>query len=149
MTQNMRSERHDHLNSLNPSDYDNAMKVAIENADFLKQIEKLNNNNMALQKIRSNLAAQLDKQKRIVDDENGERGFLLGEYRNLEHEVDLALEQLEEEHQAKADSSRQLNKTFSGVSLWHQKRRPGSPRFTIEGLNYEAVALEGEKSTDK
>ena len=36
---------------------------------------------MTLQKIRANLAAQLDEQKRIADDESKERGFLLGKYR--------------------------------------------------------------------
>ena len=46
------------------------------------QIEELDNNNMTLQKIRSNLAAQLDEQKRIADDESKERGFLLGKYRH-------------------------------------------------------------------
>ena len=130
------------------------------------QIEELDNNNMTLQKIRANLAAQLDEQKRIADDESKERGFLLGKYRNLEHEVDLAREQLEEEHQAKADSQRQLNKAFSEVSLWRQKyekdglakaeeleaaklkmqARLTEAQNTIEGLNYKAVALEKEKA---
>ena len=38
------------------------------------------------------MASQLEKQKRIGNDESKERGFLLGKYRNLEHEVDLARE---------------------------------------------------------
>ena len=33
-----------------------------------------------------------EEQKRIGNDESKERGFLLGKYRNLEHEVDLARE---------------------------------------------------------
>jgi len=33
------------------------------------------------------LAAQLEEQNRLADDEAKERSFLLGKYRNLEHEV--------------------------------------------------------------
>ena len=67
------------------------------------------------------MTSQLEEQERIGNDESKECGFLLCKYRNLEHEVDLAREKLEEEHQAKADSQRQLNKAFSVVSLWRQK----------------------------
>ena len=52
---------------------------------------------MTLQEIRANLASQLEEQERIGNDKSKERGFLLGKYRNLEHEVDLAREQLEKE----------------------------------------------------
>lgn len=38
------------------------------------------------------LASQLEKHKRISNDESKEGGFLLGKYRNLEHEVDLVRE---------------------------------------------------------
>ena len=69
-------------------DYENAKKkIIIENADLLRQIEELENNNMTLQKIRATLAAQLDEQRRIADDEAKERQFMLGKFRNLEHEV--------------------------------------------------------------
>ena len=59
----------------------------------------------------------MDEQNRIADDEAKERSFLLGKYRNLEHEVDLLREQLEEEHQAKADSGRQLQKANGEVQV--------------------------------
>jgi myosin heavy chain 6/7 len=148
-------------------DYDNQKKkIIIENADLLRQIEELDNNNMTLHKIRANLASQLDEQKRIADDESKERSFLLGKFRNLEHENDLAREQLEEEHQSKADSQRQLNKAFAEVNLWRQKyekeglakaeeleaaklkmqARLTEAQNTVEGLNYKAMALEKEKS---
>lgn len=71
--------------------------------------------------IRSNLANQLDEQRRVADDEAKERQFLLGKFRNLEHEVDLLREQLEEEHQAKANSQRQLAKAQGDVQMWRQK----------------------------
>ena len=78
----------------------------------------------------------------------------------------MAREQLEEEHQAKADSQRQLNKAFSVVSLWRQKyekdglakaEEPEAARLKIqarlteaqniiEDLGYKAMALEKEKA---
>jgi len=62
-------------------------KLLIENGELLRQIEELDNNNMTLQKIKSTLSAQLEEQNRLADDEAKERSFLLGKYRNLEHEV--------------------------------------------------------------
>merc|ERR1712038_124322 len=87
------------------ADFENAKKkIILENADSLRQIEELDNSNNTLQKLRANLQAQLDEQRRIADDESKERTYLLGKYRNLEHEVDTVREQLEEESQAKSDS---------------------------------------------
>merc|ERR1712045_714706 len=104
------------------ADFENAKKkVIMENADHLRQIEELDNSNNTLQKLRANLQAQLDEQRRIADDESKERTFLLGKYRNLEHEVDTVREQLEEESQAKADSLRQLNKASVDSNMWRQK----------------------------
>ncbi len=37
--------------------------------------------------MRATLQAQLDEQRRISDDESKERTFLMGKFRNLEHEV--------------------------------------------------------------
>merc|ERR1712088_1082152 len=82
------------------ADFETAKKkIILENAEHLRQIEELDNSNNTLQKIRVNLQAQLDEQRRIADDESKERTFLLGKYRNLEHEVDTVREQLEEESQ--------------------------------------------------
>lgn len=69
-------------------DFESAKKKLIcENADLLRTIEELDNGNMTLQKIRATLHSQLEEQRRLGDDEAKERSFLLGKYRNLEHEV--------------------------------------------------------------
>ena len=39
-----------------------------------------------------NFSQRAEEQKRIGNDKSKERGFLLGKYRNLEHEVDLVRE---------------------------------------------------------
>merc|ERR1712110_338043 len=104
------------------ADFETAKKkIILENAEHLRQIEELDNSNNTLQKIRVNLQAQLDEQRRIADDESKERTFLLGKYRNLEHEVDTVREQLEEESQSKADSLRQLSKAAGDANVWRQK----------------------------
>merc|ERR1719266_2820994 len=148
------------------ADFENAKKkVIMENADHLRQIEELDNNNNTLQKLRANLQAQLDEQRRIADDESKERTYLLGKYRNLEHEVDTVREQLEEESQAKSDSLRQLSKSVGDANMWRQKyereglakaeeleaakmkiqSRLAEAQSTIESLNHKAMALEKEK----
>ena len=67
--------------NLNLADFDNAKKkIILENADILRQIEELDNNNNTLQKIRANLQAQLEEQRRIADDESKERSYLLGKW---------------------------------------------------------------------
>lgn len=63
--------------------------------------------------------------------------MFLGKYRNLEHEVDLIRDNLEEEHQAKADSTRQLTKANTDVQMWRQK-------YEREGLA-KAEELEAAK----
>jgi len=148
------------------ADFENAKKkIILENADSLRQIEELDNSNNTLQKLRANLQAQLDEQRRIADDESKERTYLLGKYRNLEHEVDTVREQLEEESQAKSDSLRQLSKSVGDANMWRQKyereglakaeeleaakmkiqSRLAEAQSTIESLNNKAMALEKEK----
>jgi len=148
------------------ADFENGKKkIILENADSLRQIEELDNSNNTLQKLRANLQAQLDEQRRIADDESKERTYLLGKYRNLEHEVDTVREQLEEESQAKSDSLRQLSKSVGDANMWRQKyereglakaeeleaakmkiqSRLAEAQSTIESLNNKAMALEKEK----
>merc|ERR1719414_1897254 len=80
------------------SDYDRARKkTVVENVELLRSVEELDNNNMVMTKIKATLTTQLGETKKVSDDECKERGFLLGKYRNQEHEVDLTREQLEEE----------------------------------------------------
>lgn len=154
--------------NLTLSDFENAKKkIVMENADFLRQLEELEGNNNTLEKVRANLAAQLDEQRRIADDESKERSFLLGKFRNLEHEVDLIREQMEEEHQAKNDSTRQLAKANGDVNYWRQKyekeglaraeeleaakmklqSRLAEAQGVVETLNSKAVNLEKEKAS--
>merc|ERR1719427_1025060 len=84
--------------NLTLSDYDNSRKkVVVENAELLHSIEELENNNAVLGKLRQTLTQQLDEVTKMGESEAKERAFLLGRYRNLEHEVDLTKGQLEEE----------------------------------------------------
>merc|ERR1719495_2533748 len=108
--------------NLTLSDFDNAKKkIVVENADILRNLEELDNNNNVLGKIKQTLNAQLDEQKKIADDEAKERVFLLGKFRNLEHEVDTTREQLEEETQSKADALRMLSKSVGDAQMWRMK----------------------------
>merc|ERR1712168_1144821 len=92
------------------SDYDRARKkTVVENVELLRSVEELDNNNMVMNKIKATLTTQLEEVKKISDDESKERSFLLGKFRNLEHEVDLTRGQLEEETQSKADALRSLS----------------------------------------
>merc|ERR1711915_972463 len=98
--------------NLTLSDYDSARKkTVVENVELLRSVEELDNNNMVLGKVKSTLTAQLEETRKISEDESKERTFILGKYRNLEHEVDLTRGQIEEEGQSKADALRLLSKS--------------------------------------
>merc|ERR1712212_790897 len=152
--------------NLTLSDFDfSKKKVVIENADILRNIEELDNNNNVLSKIKHTLTAQLDEQKKISDDECKERTFLLGKFRNLEHEVDTTREQLEEETQSKADALRMLSKSVGDAQMWRIKyekdgltrceelesakmklqSRLAEAEATVQNFNGKAMALEKEK----
>merc|ERR1719317_864265 len=108
--------------NLTLSDYDNSRKkTVVENVELLRSVEELDNNNMVLGKVKTTLITQLDETKKIAEDESKERSFLLGKFRNLEHEVDLTRGQLEEEAQSKADALRLLSKSVGDAQLWRQK----------------------------
>merc|ERR1712227_949149 len=72
-------------------------KIANENGELLRIVGDLENNLNMLAKAKSALAAQLNDIKALCDNEARERQLLLGKYRNLEHELDLAKEALDEE----------------------------------------------------
>ena len=91
-------------------------------------------NNMVMQKIKSTLQAQLGETKKVSDDECKERGFLLGKYRNQEHEVDLTREQLEEEAQSKADALRLLSKSVGEAQMWRQKYEKDGRRASATAM---------------
>ena len=152
--------------NLTLSDYDNSRKkVVIENAELLHSIEEIENNNSVLAKLRQTLTAQLSEVNKIGESEAKERAFLLGKYRNLEHEVDLTKGQLEEEGASKSDALRLLSKSVGDSQMWRQKyekeglakaeeqesaklkiqSRLGEAEGCIHNLNGKALALEREK----
>merc|ERR1719225_2311715 len=152
--------------NLTLSDYDNSRKkTVVENVELLRSVEELDNNNMVMGKIKVTLTGQLDETKKVSDDESKERGFLLGKYRNLEHEVDLTREQLDEEGQSKADAPRMLSKSVSEAQMWRQRYEKDRParaeelesaklklqsrlaeaEGTVQNFNGKATTLEREK----
>jgi len=152
--------------NLTLSDYDHARKkTVVENVELLRSVEELENNNMVMSKIKATLSSQLEETKKIADDESKERGFILGKFRNLEHEVDLMREQLEEEGQSKADALRMLSKSVGEAQMWRQKyekdglaraeelesaklklqSRLAEAEGTVQNLNGKATSLEREK----
>merc|ERR1719187_2898302 len=153
--------------NLTLSDYDNSRKkVVIENAELLRSIEELDNNNMVLTKMKANLVQSLDEVNKVGETEAKERAFLLGKYRNLEHEVDLTKGQLDEEGAAKNDALRLLSKSVGDAQMWRQKyekeglakaeeaesaklklqSRLAEAEGCVHNLNGKALTLEREKS---
>ena len=109
--------------NLTLSDFDNAKKeIILENADLLHSCEELDNNNSVLAKLRQTLTAQLEEQRKIADDEAKERTFLLGKFRNMEHEVEAIREQLEEIARAMDAAMKILRFQKSFSYLWCQPR---------------------------
>jgi len=152
--------------NLTLTDYDNSRKkTVVENVDLLRSVEELDNNNMVLGKVKATLQSQLDETKKVSEDESKERHFLLGKYRNLEHEVDLTRGQLEEESQSKADALRMLSKSVGDAQMWRQKyekeglahaeelessklklqSRLAEAEGTVQNLNGKATNLERDK----
>merc|ERR1712045_329653 len=108
--------------NLTLGDFENAKrKLAAENADILRQLQELENSANMLSKYKVQLLSQLDETKKVADDEAKERLLLLGKFKNLEHEVDGAREQLDEEIGLKEDIARQLNKACQEADMWRQK----------------------------
>merc|ERR1711970_448246 len=147
-------------------DYDGAKKkTVVENAELLHSIEELGNNNADLSKVNQTLTCQLNEQNKIAEDESKERTFLLGKYKNQEHEADLTKGQLDEETQSKADALRLLSKSVGDAQMWRQKyekdglakcedlesaklkaqSRLAEAEATVQNYNGKATALEKEK----
>merc|ERR1712173_322544 len=121
---------------------------------------------MGLAKVKQNLTFQLAEQNKIAETEAKERTFLLGKYRNLEHEVDLTKGQLEEEGASKNDALRLLSKSVGDSQMWRQKyekeglakaeeaesakmklqSRLAEAEGCVSNLNGKAMALEREKA---
>merc|ERR1712012_1293267 len=88
-------------------------KIANENGELLRFVGDLENNLNMLAKAKSALGAQLNDVKALCDNEARDRQLLLGKYRNLEHEVDVAKEALDEEA-AGRDNVLRLNAKAEG-----------------------------------
>ena len=88
-------------------------KIANENGELLRIVGDLENSLNMLAKAKAALSAQLNDTKALCDNEARERGLLLGKFRNLEHEVDVAKEALDEEA-AGRDNILRLNAKAEG-----------------------------------
>merc|ERR550519_554831 len=114
--------------NLTLGDFESAKrKISAENADLLRAVGDLDNNLNILSKMKGALASSLDEVKALADNEARERSLLLGKYRNLEHELDGAKEQPEEEAVSKENVGRQLNKALGDADMWRQK-------YEIDGI---------------
>merc|ERR1719419_1197550 len=74
-----------------------------------------------LAKAKSALAAQLNDIKSLCDNEARERQLLLGKYRNLEHELDVAKEALDEEAASRENVLRLNAKAEGDAAAMRQK----------------------------
>merc|ERR1719192_803896 len=88
-------------------------KIANENGELLRIVGDLENSLNMLAKAKAALSAQLNDTKALCDNEARERQLLVGKFRNLEHEVDVAKEALDEEA-AGRDNILRLNAKAEG-----------------------------------
>merc|ERR1712209_328686 len=96
-------------------------KIANENGELLRIVGDLENNLNMLAKAKAALAAQLNDIKALCDNETRERQLLLGKYRNLEHEVDVAKEALDEESSGRENILRLNAKAEGDAAAMRQK----------------------------
>ncbi|MGZ0918080.1 hypothetical protein ACXOKD_09095, partial [Streptococcus thermophilus] len=70
------------------SDFDaTKKKLAVENADLIRQLEEAESNLAQLSKLKLSLTNQLEDSRKLADDESRGRATILGKYRNLEHDI--------------------------------------------------------------
>merc|ERR1711892_995182 len=96
-------------------------KIANENGDYMRVVGDLENNLNILAKSKSSIGAQLNDVKALCDDVARERQLLLGQYRNLEHELDGAKEVLDEESAGRDNVMRLNSKAEADAAMWRQK----------------------------
>merc|ERR1711962_1485933 len=96
-------------------------EIAADNAVLLRCVGELDNTLAMLTKARNDIGGQLNEAKMIADNEARERQLLLGKYRNIEHEVDGAKENLDEEASSLSNLVRSLNKAEGEAQMWRQK----------------------------
>merc|ERR1719333_1030133 len=96
-------------------------KIANENGELLRIVGDLENSLNMLAKAKAALSAQLNDTKALCDNEARERQLLLGKYRNLEHEVDVAKEALDEETAGRDNVLRLNAKAEADAAAMRQK----------------------------
>merc|ERR1711988_982042 len=96
-------------------------KIANENGELLRIVGDLENSLNMLAKAKSALGAQLNDVKALCDNEARDRQLLLGKYRNLEHEVDVAKEALDEEAASRENVLRLNAKAEGDAAAMRQK----------------------------
>merc|ERR1719228_626817 len=96
-------------------------RIAAENADLIRVVGDLDCNLTMMMKAKSSMQAQLEEIKANADSESRERSLLLGKFRNLEHEVDIAKEALDEETASRDNVLRQVSKAEGDAALWRAK----------------------------
>merc|ERR1719308_255019 len=96
-------------------------KIANENGELLRIVGDLENNLNMLAKSKSALGAQLNDVKALCDNEARDRQLLLGKFRNLEHEVDVAKEALDEEASGRENVLRLNAKAEGDAAAMRQK----------------------------
>ena len=72
-------------------------RIAVENADLLRNLQELQNSANLLLSNKSALVASLEEQKSVANNEAKERVSLLSKFRNLEHEIDGLKQNFDEE----------------------------------------------------
>ena len=109
----------------------------MENCDLVHQFKEAERLAAQLSKDRTSLTTQLEdaesrsfEAKRLAGAETWERINLLGEMRNLRHELEVMKEHLDEECEAKLEVERQLSKVSTAIQLWKTRPRllADSPR---------------------
>ena len=102
-------------------------RIAVENADLLRNLQELQNSANLLLSNKSALVASLEEQKSVANNEAKERVSLLSKFRNLEHEIDGLKQNFDEEVAYNSNAARQLNKALGEADMWRQK-------FEIDGM---------------
>merc|ERR1719341_754577 len=116
------------IGNLNVANYENNnKKLALENADLLKNLQILEAQCNLLVKTKSGLAHSLEEMKGVADHEANERGLLMGKMRNLEHIVDGLKENLNDETVSKDNLAHSVHKAQGEADLWRK-------RYETDGL---------------
>lgn len=121
-------------------------RLGNENNDLARQLEDLESQLAALQRLKMQLTSQLEEARRTADDESKvrnpkiiqvsilsffqlkEKQSLAAQLRNAQHEADSLREQLEAEAEGKSELQRQMSKANGEIQQW-------KARFENEGLS--------------